>query len=139
MHLHYMRCHGYYSALNYGQWLCASIYACMCWPYSICSMDATFINRINVEHYVIISKSLYAVKVRRHKPWSRGPLSWIPGMWFTLCQFHSRWHSLRITLKSTTLLFMRSSNAWTTKPWQRSEWRLGFNSVLFLLNGSVQK
>ena len=44
--------------------------------------------------------------------------------WFTLCQFpsqfHSRWHSLRITLKSTTLLFMRSSNAWTTKPWQRS-------------------
>ena len=30
---------------------------------------------------------IYAVKVRRHKPWSRGPLSWIPGMWFTLCQF----------------------------------------------------
>ena len=29
----------------------------------------------------------YAVKVRRHTPWSRGPLSWIPGMWFTLCQF----------------------------------------------------
>ena len=26
------------------------------------------------------------------------------------CQFHWRWHSLRITLKSTTLLFMRSSN-----------------------------
>ena len=24
--------------------------------------------------------SLYAVKVRRHTPWSRGPLSWIPGM-----------------------------------------------------------
>ena len=24
---------------------------------------------------------------------------------------------------------MRSSNAWTTKSWQRSEWRLGFNSV----------
>ena len=32
------------------------------------------------------------------------------------CQFHWRWHSLRITLKSTTLLFMRSSNVWTTKP-----------------------
>ena len=29
----------------------------------------------------------YAVQVRRHTPWSRGPLSWIPGMWFTLCQF----------------------------------------------------
>ena len=29
----------------------------------------------------------YAVKVRRHNPLSRGPLSWIPGMWFTLCQF----------------------------------------------------
>ena len=26
------------------------------------------------------------------------------------CQFHWWWHSLRITLKSTTLLFMRSSN-----------------------------
>ena len=63
---------------------------------------------------------LYAVKVRRHMPWSRVPLSWIPGMWFTLCQFHSRWHSLRITLKSTTLVCMRSSNEWTTKPWQRS-------------------
>ena len=35
--------------------------------------------------------------------------------WFTLCQFrcqfHSRRHSLRITLKSTTLVCMRSSNA----------------------------
>ena len=36
------------------------------------------------------------------------------------CKFHRRWHRLRITLKSTTLLFMRSSNVWTTKPWQRS-------------------
>ena len=25
---------------------------------------------------------------------------------------------------------MRSSYAWTMKSWQRSEWRLGFNSVL---------
>ena len=25
---------------------------------------------------------------------------------------------------------MRSGKAWTTKPWQRGEWRLGFNSVL---------
>ena len=44
--------------------------------------------------------------------------------WFTLCQFccqfHLRRHSLCITLKSTTLVCMRSSNVWTTKPWQRS-------------------
>ena len=68
------------------------------------------------------SKRLYAVKVRRHTPWSRGPLSWIPGI-------HSRRHSLRITLKSTTLVHMRSRYAWTRKSWQRSEWRLDFNSV----------
>ena len=41
-------------------------------------------------------------------------------MWFTLCQFHSRWHSLHITLKSTTLVCIRSRNVWNTKPWQRS-------------------
>ena len=64
--------------------------------------------------------SVYAVKVRRHEAWSGGPLLWIPGMCFTLCKFrlsfHRRWHSFRITLKSTTLLFMRSSNVWTMKP-----------------------
>ena len=53
--------------------------------------------------------------------------------WFTLCQFrfqfYSRRHSLRITLKSTTLVPMRSRYAWTRKSWQRSEWRLDFNSV----------
>ena len=53
--------------------------------------------------------------------------------WFTVCQFrcqfHPRWHSLRITLKSTTLVHMRSRYAWTRKSWQRSEWRLDFNSV----------
>ena len=38
--------------------------------------------------------------------------------------------SLRVTLKSTTLVCMRSSNVWTMKSWQRREWRLGFNSVL---------
>ena len=48
-------------------------------------------------------------------------------------QFHSRWHSLRITLKYTKLVCMRSSYAWTMKPWQRSEWRLGFNSLLSFL------
>ena len=36
---------------------------------------------------VLVATCQYAVKVRRHKPWSGGPLSWIPGMWFTLCQF----------------------------------------------------
>ena len=44
--------------------------------------------------------------------------------WFIHCQFHSQFHSrrhsLRITLKYTTLVCMRSSNTWTTKPWQRS-------------------
>ena len=53
--------------------------------------------------------------------------------WFTHrqfhSQFHSRWHSLRITLKYTTLVHMRSGYAWTMKSWQRSEWRLGFNSI----------
>ena len=27
---------------------------------------------------------------------------------------------------------MRSSNAWAMKLWQRSEWRLGFNSVFLV-------
>ena len=53
--------------------------------------------------------------------------------WFTLCQFrcqfHSRRHSLRITMKSTTWVHMRSRYAWTRKSWQRSQWRLDFNSV----------
>ena len=61
--------------------------------------------------------------------------------WFTLCQFrcqfHSRRHSLRITLKSTTLVDMRSMYAWTRKSWQRSEWRLDFNSVITLLKSDV--
>ena len=56
--------------------------------------------------------------------------------WFTLCQFrcqfHSWRHSLRITLKSTTLVDMRSRYAWTTKSWQRSKWRLGFNSIFLV-------
>ena len=54
--------------------------------------------------------------------------------WFTLCQFccqfYSRRHSLRITLKSTTLVHMPSRYAWTRKSWQWSEWPLDFNSVL---------
>ena len=48
------------------------------------------------------------------------------------CKFHRRSHRVRITLKSTTLFFMRSRNVWTTKPWLRSEWPLDFNSVLSL-------
>ena len=59
----------------------------------------------------------------RHTPWSR-----------VRCHgSHSRWRSLRITLKYTTLVHMRSGYAWTMKSWQRSEWRLGFNSVYYTL------
>ena len=76
----------------------------------------------------------YAVKVRRHTPWSRVCCHGSHSCWFTHrqfhSQFHSRRHSLRITLKYTTLACMCSSNTWTMKPWQRGEWRLGFNSVL---------
>ena len=61
--------------------------------------------------------------------------------WFTHrqfhSQFHSRRHSLRITLKSTTLVHMRSGYAWTMKSWQRSEWRLGFHSVLVNLDHCI--
>ena len=71
------------------------------------------------------------IEVRRHTPWSRVRCH---GCWLTHSQFHSQFHSrrhsLRITLKYTTLMRMRGSYAWTMKPWQRSEWRLGFNSVL---------
>ena len=35
------------------------------------------------------------------------------------CKFHRRSHRVRITLKSSTLLFMRTRNVWTMKPWQR--------------------
>ena len=75
--------------------------------------------------------SVYAVKVRRHTPWSRVRCH---GCRFTHSQFHSQFHSrrhsLRITLKYTTLVHTRSGYAWTMKSWQRSEGRLGFNSVL---------
>ena len=71
----------------------------------------------------------YAVKVRRHTPWSRVRCHGSHECWFTHSQFHSRRHSLCITLKYTTFVCMRSSNAWTSKAWQRSEWRVGFNSV----------
>ena len=81
-------------------------------------------------------KVQYAVKVRRHTPWSRVRCQ---GCRFTHRQFHSKFHSrrhsFRITLKYTTLVCMRSGNAWTMKPWQRSEWRLGFNSVFSPLWG----
>ena len=77
-----------------------------------------------------IRRALYAVKVRRHKPWSRVRCHGSHECWFTHSQFHSQRHSLRITLKYTTLVHMRSGYVWTMKSWQRSEWRLGFNSVL---------
>ena len=67
-------------------------------------------------------------------PWSRVRCH---GCRFTHRQFHSqfhlRWQSLRITLKYTTLVHMRSGYAWTMKSWERSEWRLGFNSVLVMV------
>ena len=62
----------------------------------------------------------YAVKVIRHTPWSRVRCHGSHECWFTHSQFHSRRHSLCITLKYTTLVCMRSSNAWTMKSWQRS-------------------
>ena len=43
---------------------------------------------------------------RRHTPWSRVRYH---GCRFTHSKFHSRRHSLRITLKYTTLVWMRSS------------------------------
>ena len=75
----------------------------------------------------------YAVKVRRHTPWSRVRCH---GCRFSHSQFHSqihsRRHSLRITLKYTTLVRMRSSNDHENIQW--SEWRLGFNSVYWMKN-----
>ena len=75
----------------------------------------------------------YAVKVRRHTPWSRVRCHGSHECWFMHSQFHSRRHSLRITLKYTTMVRMRCSYAWTMKSWQRSEWHLGFNSVLTMI------
>ena len=87
---------------------------------------------VNGKHYpaeVHFLFSIYAVKVRRHTPWSRVRCHGPHECWFTLCQFHSRFHSrrhsLRITLKYTTLVHMRSGYAWTMKSWQRSEWTFG--------------
>ena len=84
---------------------------------------------------------LCSVEVRRHTLWSRVRFH---GCWLTHSQFHSQFHSWRhslcITLTYTTLVRMRSSYAWTMKPWQRSEWRLGFNSVLvgsWMVHGMV--
>ena len=51
-----------------------------------------------------------AVGVWGHSP---RPLVRCHGCWFTHSQFHSRRLSLRITLKSTTLVCMRSRSAWT--------------------------
>ena len=48
----------------------------------------------------------YAVKVRRHTPWSRVRCH---GCRFTHSRFHSWWYSLCITLKYTILVRMRIS------------------------------
>ena len=87
--------------------------------------------RLNLMHV----KFLYAVKVRRHKPWSHVRCH---GCRFTHSQFHSRQHSLRITLKYTTLVQMRSGYAWTMKQWKRSEWRLGLTAYSHPMNFSAQ-
>ena len=51
------------------------------------------------------------------------------------CQFYWRWHSLRITLKSTTLLFMRSSNVWNRDNGASDVWALtAYTSVLSVVN-----
>ena len=95
-----------------------------------CFIIFTFICFYNVWKW----GQIYAVKVRRHTPWSRVRCHGSHECWFTQSQFHSQFHSRRhslpITLKYTTLVHMRSGYAWTMKSWQRSEWRLGFNSVL---------
>ena len=45
-----------------------------------------YIKSIEICVYMYTS-SLYAVKVKRHNVVRGGPLSWIPGMWFTQCKF----------------------------------------------------
>ena len=80
--------------------------------------------RLEVSHNTLLKSDC-------HTPWSCVRCH---GCRFTHSQFHSKFHSrrhsLRTTLKYTTLVHMCSSYAWTMKPRPRSEWRLGFNSVL---------
>ena len=76
-----------------------------------------------------------AVEVRHHTPW---PCVRCDGCWFTHSQFHSWRYSLRITLKSTTLVGMRSGYAWTqTSMTTERKWRTASNSVLqyWLIHG----
>ena len=67
------------------------------------SMALSEIQDLNI-HLSLLRQ--YAVKVRRHTPWSRVHCH---GCRFTHSQFHSRRHSLRITLKYTILVRMRIS------------------------------
>ena len=87
------------------------------------SMNCTYLNWVSVTNCMHWKWMLYAFKVRRHIRdhvfHCRGSQECGSRFVNLACQFHSRWHSLRITLKSTTS-FMRSSHVWTTKPWQRS-------------------
>ena len=71
-----------------------------------------YISQLN--YYALASTStlfyVYAVGVWRHSP---GPFVRCHECCFTHSQFHSRRYSLRITLKYTTLVRMRSGSAWT--------------------------
>ena len=59
-----------------------------------------------------------AIEVRHHSPW---PLVRCHGLLVhAYSQFHSRRYSLRITLKYTTLVRMRSGFYVNLHPWQRS-------------------
>ena len=57
---------------------------------------------------------LCAVEVRRHAPWSRVRCH---GCWLTHSQFNSRRHSLRITLKYTTLVRIIACALVSREPW----------------------
>ena len=71
----------------------------------------------------------YAVKVRRHTPWSRGPLAWIPGMLvhalsisFATAQssYNSEIYNKLVHLPSR---YTMNQEIMTT---ERVEWRLDF-------------
>ena len=57
------------------------------------------LNNVFKNHH---QRPVYAVKVRRHKPWSRGPLSWIPGMLV---------HALSISLSISFAMAQSSHNS----------------------------
>ena len=46
----------------------------------LCKLTVVLAVYIETKYAQRLLQFLYAVKVRRHTSWSRGPLSWIPGM-----------------------------------------------------------